>query len=193
MKKYLNKTIIIGAILLILGIILPLIISLFTPKNQTSVGIIGGADYPTLDLTFFYWQRSFYSTISRFGFATIIWGIINHIFSKSVKENCTVKSNLLSLSLSASLACALYCFFAATFSEIHKNPLSHLWGSYGFAVGCIFSLFILVFLIISYIISKKTIRIIYDTTILVLFFYPFITLGNNIYNLLSDIAWEIYH
>lgn len=187
MKKLLNTTIIIGALLSILGVVFPLAGWLITPQSQGSVGIIGGAGFPTLELKYLFWQRSFYFTITRFGLAILICGVIARIFNKAVGENCTVKSSLLALGQSASLACGLCCFAAAIRTHITEKTLTNICGEIGLFISLVVSLVILGLYIFLYFKDKKYKRIIFDALITILFFGAFLALGNNIYDLLSNI------
>ncbi len=189
MKKYLNTTIIIGAALSVLGIIMPFIILLLTPKDESSVGIIGGASYPTYS---FLWQRSIFSLITTFGIATLLLGIIFRIFNKTVSENCTIKTNLFALGLSAFSAFGLYCFVCFAISSPSKNPIALPASVIGLLISFIALITLLVLYIITYIKDKKYKRIIFDIIIIILFWLAFLKLISYTHSFLSVILWEIY-
>ena len=193
MRKYFNSFVFVGVALAIAGIIIPLLILLFTPQNQSSVGIIGGAGTTTLEMLIFQWRMSFYYTITRFGLATLIWGIVYQKFNKTIKENCTAMSCIISLGISASLAFSVYCFFVGAASEISKNPLSYRFGTIGVWVGL--AVFVAVFILytVLYLKNKKYKRIIFDIFIIVLSWEPIILLRGNIHDLLSYVARLIYN
>ncbi len=183
MKKAFNITIIIGASLSLLGIILPLIFGFF----QTPVGIIGGAGMGALKLQYIFWQRSFYFTITRLGITILICGIIARIFSKTVCQSCTLKSSLLSLGLSASLVCGIYCFASAIRSDLYEKNLSNICGEIGIFVSLFAFIALLIIYLFFYIKDKKYKRIIFDVIVIILFCGVFLQLGNNIENVLSSI------
>lgn len=188
MKKYFNTAILIGAILMLVGIALPLISALLIPKDVASIGIIGGADVPTsMYLTYQFWLGSFNYTITRLGFAVVLTGVLSRIFNKTICENCTVKTSLYALGVSIFSACGFYCFFETFLLDLRDNPLSFSVCKIGFIISIILCIFLLVLYIISYIKDKKYKRIIFDTVIIILYFGAFVDLASRIHSLLSSI------
>ena len=186
MKKFFNSAILIGILLILVGIVLTIITALVSTQNTE---IIGGADFPTLlyKLSYYRWRNSFCFTITRFGIAILVYGIIVKIFNKTEKENCSIKSSLLALGESASLACCLYCFSAAIRTHITEKTLTNICGEIGFFASLLIGSVFFVLYIIFYFKDKKYKRIIFDAIITILFFGAFLALGNNIYDLLSNI------
>ena len=86
MKKFSIATIIIGAFLIITGVLTPWISLLLMPPAP-SVGIIGGADGPTaIFLTSTLWIDSIYGRIIICGSIILIIGIIILIINKLNKK-----------------------------------------------------------------------------------------------------------
>ena len=85
MKKFSIIAIIIGALLIISGIVTPWISLLLMPPAP-SVGIIGGADGPTAILTYSLWAGSIYGKLAFWGVVALIVGVVLLIISKFKKK-----------------------------------------------------------------------------------------------------------
>ena len=86
MKKFSIISIIIGALLIISGILIPRISYLLMPPTP-SVGIIGGADGPTaIFLTSTLWINSIYGRLIILGILALIVGVVLLIISKFKKK-----------------------------------------------------------------------------------------------------------
>ena len=86
MKKFSIISIIIGALLIIGGIVTPWISLLLMPPTL-SVGIIGGADGPTaIFVTSTLWINSIYGKITILGVIALIVGVVFLIISKFKKK-----------------------------------------------------------------------------------------------------------
>ncbi len=85
MKKISIISIIIGALLLIGGIVTPWISLLLMPPTP-SVGIIGGADGPTAILTYSLWASSIYGKLAFLGVVSLIVGVVLLIISRFKKK-----------------------------------------------------------------------------------------------------------
>lgn len=86
MKKFSIIAIIIGALLIISGIVTPWISLLLMPPAP-SVGIIGGADGPTaIFVTSSLWINSIYGRITILGVIALIVGVVLLIISKFKKK-----------------------------------------------------------------------------------------------------------
>ncbi len=96
-------TLLTGVLFLIIGVIIPFI----TLKNYTyqngGIGIIGGADTPTYEFVVFRILNGWPFVTILFGSALIVSALFCLIFSKTVKNNCSIKTTVLSLGLSAIL------------------------------------------------------------------------------------------
>lgn len=80
LKKFSIITIIIGALMLIVGVA-PLLLSFLVVPNTPSVGIIGGADFSaTLRITYIFWTGSFYHHLA-------FWGVVLLIISNFRKKD----------------------------------------------------------------------------------------------------------
>lgn len=87
MKKISIITIVIGALLTVLGIFSPLISALLIPDNTAYVGIIGGADGPTaIFLTYSLWAGSIYGKLTFWGIVSLIVGVVLLIVNKLKKK-----------------------------------------------------------------------------------------------------------
>ncbi len=87
MKKLSIISIIIGALLIIISIVTPLISVLLIPTTTPSIGIIGGADGPTaIFLTSSLWINSIYGKLTILGVIALIVGVILLIISKNKKN-----------------------------------------------------------------------------------------------------------
>lgn len=85
MKKFSIITIIIGAVLIISGIVTPMISLLFMPPAP-SIGIIGGADGPTAILTYSLWSGSIYGKLAFWGVVALVIGLVLLIIYKLKKK-----------------------------------------------------------------------------------------------------------
>ncbi len=86
MKKFSIITIIISALLIVLGIASPLISALLIPKDAASIGIIGGADGPTAILLTSTLLSSVYGKLITLGVIALIVGVVLLIISKFKKK-----------------------------------------------------------------------------------------------------------
>ena len=86
MKKFSIITIIIGALMLLVGIAPLFLFNFLVMPNNPSFGIIGGADFPTLNITYIYWAGSFYHHLAFWGVVALIVGVVLLIISKFKKK-----------------------------------------------------------------------------------------------------------
>ena len=129
LKQMSLLTLLTGVLFSIIGVIIPFI----TLKNYTyqngAIGIIGGADTPTYEFVVFRILNGWPFVTILFGSALIISALFCLIFSKTVKNNCSVKTTVLSLGLSAvgaaGLVCAFLWFTIVSFGEMSKHPIEY--------------------------------------------------------------------
>lgn len=127
-KIYSSIALISGLVLVLASVLIPIIkFSNYTAQNG-SVGIIGGADTPTL---LFLLQYSDGSLLFSFilGLTLFLSGGFCLIFKRVVINNCRLKTTALSLIISLIGASGLVCFFVwysiVAFHEMPKHPLSY--------------------------------------------------------------------
>lgn len=129
LKQISLLTLLTGALFLIIGAIVPFI----TLQNYTSqngaIGIIGGADTPTYEFVVFRILNGWPFVAILFGITLIVSALFCLIFSKTVKNNCNIKTTALSLGLSAvgaaGLVCAFLWFSIVSFGEMSKHPIEY--------------------------------------------------------------------
>ena len=169
MKKFSIASVLMGAVLLITSLVLPYVLTIVSFRNSPSIGIIGGADAPTLNLYRDNWLSSVHFPISLLGIAAIITGVISLIFKKSVCQSCTIKTSITALIISVASSIGFYCFLIYVFTTAIAGIIS-----------CFILLGVSVFLVIKYIISyitdKQYKRIIFDIGIIIIYFVPFLML-----------------
>ena len=129
LKQISLLTLLTGALFSIIGVIVPFI----TLQNYTSqngaIGIIGGADTPTYEFVVFRIMNGCLFIAILFGITLIVSALFCLIFSKTVKNNCNIKTTALSLGLSAvgaaGLVCAFLWFSIVSFGEMSKHPIEY--------------------------------------------------------------------
>ncbi len=123
MKKRAAIILSISAVVLLICVLVPSGV-LGASKNE-SVGIIGGADGPTvIMITGAFWDGVLPSFITL-SLSTVLCGLFCLLFSKAVKEHCALKTSGIALSLSACASLFFYCalLFASCF--IMTSPDKH--------------------------------------------------------------------
>ncbi len=126
MKKYAVTVFILSAILLLAGLHFNGILSTLLP--ETDVGIIGGADHPTVN----WYRRKMlnqpHGLLILFGTVGALISFLMLIFSRTVKKHCIFSTSATALGLSASVSLGAYslvifssCFFLTTPS---KHPIA---------------------------------------------------------------------
>lgn len=129
LKQISLLTLLTGALFSIIGVIVPFI----TLQNYTSqngaIGIIGGADTPTYEFVVYCIMNGFPFVAILFGITLFVSALFCLIFSKTVKNNCNIKTTVLSLGLSAvgaaGLVCAFLWFKIVSFGEMSKHPIEY--------------------------------------------------------------------
>ena len=128
-KTYSSIALILGLILVSASVLVPIIkISKFTAQNG-SIGIIGGADMPTLlfSLRYILGGQLLFTLI--LGLILFLCGGFRLIFGRSVINNCSIKTTALSLIISFFGASGLVCFFIwysiVVFHEMSMHPIAY--------------------------------------------------------------------
>ena len=155
LKQISLLTLLTGAMFSIIGVIVPFI----TLQNYTSqngaIGIIGGADTPTYEFVVFRIMNGWPFVAILFGITLIVSALFCLIFSKTVKNNCNIKTTALSLGLSAvgaaGLVCAFLWFSIVSFGEMSKHPIEYPV-SILLGIVCFFAFVVLIAL---YFIARK--------------------------------------
>ncbi len=193
MKKirlYALISLILGFLLIISSIVIPIIlISNYTASNG-SVGIIGGADSPTWFFLFYKLNGQF-TLIPILGIILFLAGLFCLIFTKTVLQNCTIKSTSLALIISlfgsSGFVCVLIWCVIIGFDPISNHPISYPAS----IAGGVLSLLAFIISIVFYIKSRKRnlklIGILIDVLTAALTLPFFIFLFIIIYNFLSSL------
>ena len=180
LKKFSIIGLVVGALAVLAGFGIPALTVLLSDLGGHSIGIIGGADLPTF--SFVFWRSELFVMLATFGIPLVLTSLFCLIFPNFVRENFSIKTTALALSISAvgglGLTCFLHCFFIAVFNEVSKHPIEY---PASIAVG-VLSLLAFFTLIVLYCVERsrklKAVGIILDilTSILYLpFFFLVIT------------------
>lgn len=140
-------TLLTGVLFSIIGVIVPLItLQIYTSQNG-AIGIIGGAGTPTYELVAFQFMNGWPFFAILFGITLIVASLFSLIFSKTVQNNCSIKTTALSLGLSAAgaagLVCAFLWFTIVSFGEMSKHPIAYP-ASVLIGILCFFAFIVLI-------------------------------------------------
>ena len=127
-KMYSSIALIAGLVLVLASVLIPIIkFSNYTAQNG-SVGIIGGADTPTL-LFLLQYSNGGLLFASILGLTLFLSGGFCLIFKRVVINNCRLKTTVLSLIISLFGATGLVCFFIwysiVAFHEMSMHPIAY--------------------------------------------------------------------
>ena len=127
-KIYSSIALISGLVLVLASVFIPIIkLSNYTAQNG-SIGIIGGADTPTLLFLLQYSDGGLLFT-SILGLTLFLSGAFCLIFKRVVINNCRLKTTVLSLIISLFGATGLVCFFIwysiVAFHEMSMHPIAY--------------------------------------------------------------------
>lgn len=100
LKSFSITSLIVGVFSLAAGLLLPVLVLLAQPSGG-SVGIIGGADMPTVFFITGIVLKRWPLCLILLGIALIITGLFSLVFSKTLREHCTPKMSALILASSA--------------------------------------------------------------------------------------------
>ena len=182
-------TLSVGVLLLIIGAIAPFIaLQTYTSQNGAT-GIIGGADTPTYEFVVFRLMNGWPFVAILFGIALAVSALFCLIFSKTVKNNCNIKTTALSLMLSAVGALGLVCvtlwIVIVSFGEMSRHPISY---PVSILLG-MFCFFMFLVLIALYFITRKknwSIKgIVIDVLTSILYLLPFFFAFEYLYETLT--------
>lgn len=128
-KIYSSIALISGLVLVLTSVLIPIIkFSNYTAQNG-SIGIIGGADMPTLlfSLRYVLGGQLLYAFV--LGLTLFLSGGFCLVFKRVVINNCSLKTTALSLIISFFGASGLACFFIwysiVAFLEISMHPIAY--------------------------------------------------------------------
>lgn len=187
-KIYSSIALISGLLLALVSVLVPIIkINEFTAQNG-SIGIIGGADKPTLLFLLKYSDGHLLFALIL-GLTLSLCGGFCLIFKSTVINNCRLKTTALSLIISFFGASGLSCFFIwysiVAFHEMSKHPLSYQLS----IIGGMGSLIAFVATIVFYVRARKdnlkVKGIIVDIITSIITLPTFFWLCAEIYNLLQ--------
>ena len=182
-------TLSVGVLLLIIGAIAQFIaLQTYTSQNGAT-GIIGGADTPTYEFVVFRLMNGWPFVAILFGIALAVSALFCLIFSKTVKNNCNIKTTALSLMLSAVGALGLVCvtlwIVIVSFGEMSRHPISY---PVSILLG-MFCFFMFLVLIALYFITRKknwSIKgIVIDVLTSILYLLPFFFAFEYLYETLT--------
>ena len=118
-----------GLLLVVICVIVPLILMQNYTSQNGAIGIIGGADGPTASYITFNLMKGRTLCSLVIGITLIISGLFCLVFSKTIKNNCNIKTSALSLGLSAVVALGLVCAFLwvtiVSFGAMSKHPIEY--------------------------------------------------------------------
>ncbi len=201
LKKYSWINFGLGTLFLLTYITLPVILFRITSAEHGSIGIIGGADnLTTLFLTYRFALEDV-SFLLFLGLVLFIGGLFCLVFSKTVLENCTLKTTALSLGISLVGAMGLYCFIrrltiVACENWIEPIELYPIEYPASIMVGLL-ALVVFVFLIVIYCKLRKRIfsvkGLVIDILTSILVFPFFLKLGIYIHEYLSYCLYSNFH
>jgi len=177
----------VGAVILFFSVVLPMLTLM--NSDQGSIGIIGGADGPTAQFITFRFLIAPHMMKICFGATLLIAGLFCLVFSKTVKESCSIKTTALSLGISAAGGAGLYCLMIwviiAGFAGISRHPIT-----YPASIICgLISFALFIMLIVFYIKQRKAYKsvkgVIIDVLTSILFLPAFFCGFEWLYRLLA--------
>lgn len=197
-----KKDIIFSISAIVLGIIPFVILAIialtdFASLGNENLGIIGGVDGPTAALRVQWALNNFirdnpvFACFLYIALPLILSGAFYLIFTKIVKQNCTLKTSAVALGISAAGGLGLYCFFSLAiidaFNSVGESPIL-------FPVARIFgvlSLITFIGLIVLYVLLRKkkmSIKgMVLDVIISVIFLPSFFCIFACAHQVLSDL------
>ena len=197
MKKFRTYSYVVlgSGLFLVLVSILILAIEFINVSQNGGIAIIGGAVLPTLRITLRIISSDFWFTII-IGLTIVVCAAFCLIFSKTVMNNCTLKTTAVSLGISLAGLSGLYCYLQwysiVVFHEISRHPIRYpasiIIGLLSFAA--------FVFLIVLYFRLRKqkfSIKgILIDVATSLIVFLPFSIIITIISNFVSDVLLGFY-
>lgn len=120
LKRYALWVLLSGIGVFLLGFVIP-----FVTARHASMGIVGGADWPTYQFLLNGWPIAF----MLLGISAVISSGVCLVFSKTVNKHCNIKTSAISLGLSGVGALGVYCVFwwfsMAAFGEASRHPVEY--------------------------------------------------------------------
>ena len=156
LKRNAIVLLILGAIIFLAGIMVPIISMKIYTAQHGAIGIIGGADTPTMYFMAFRLMNGLPFVAILFGITLIVSAGFCLIFSNTVKKHCNINTSVISLGLSGfgalGLICAFLWFSIVSFGETLKNPIEYPV-SILLGIVCFFAFLVL---IVVYLKLRKT-------------------------------------
>ena len=190
LKKFSIIGLIIGALALLAGFGTPAL-TVLLPELSGDIGIVGGADLPTFSFAF--WSSGVFVLLATFGVTLVLISIFCLAFPKFIRENCGIKTTVLSLLISAvgcmGLLCLIEFLAIVSFGGTKRHPIAY---PATIAVG-ILCLVLFLTLFVLYCIARKG-----ETRILGVVFDVFTGGMFMLFFLLSEagaieLARDVYH
>lgn len=146
LKRFSFVSLLVGALAFLVGLIVPMIAY---AMHDGAIGIIGGADTPTYRFIVFQRMYGLPFIAILFGVTVVITALFCLIFPNTVKNNCSIKTTVLSMGISVvgalGLVCAFVWFSIVTFGKMSKFPIEYP-ASVLLGVLCFFAFIVLIVL-----------------------------------------------
>ena len=122
LKRYALWVLLLGIGVFLLGFMIP-----FVTARHLSMGIVGGADWPTYQFLLSHAFNGWPIAFILLGISVVISSGFCLLFSKTVNKHCNIKTSAISLGLSgvgaAGLVCAFWCFAIGALGGVSKHPI----------------------------------------------------------------------
>ena len=120
MKKSALIVLIVSLLLVFVGLHFTGLLSARLPDSD--IGIIGGANHPTVNFYIRKMINSAYGLLILFGIPTAFCSLFALIFSRAVKKNCSLPTAATAISLSACASLGIYLLFVFAMCFIMTSP-----------------------------------------------------------------------
>ena len=128
LKRYALWVLLSGIGVSLVGLLTP-IVYLRIAMHGGSMGIVGGADWPTYWFILSHLYDGWAIVLILLGISVVISSGFCLVFSKTVSTHCNIKTSAISLGLSGVGALGVYCVFwwvaIAAFGEASKHPVEY--------------------------------------------------------------------
>lgn len=118
---------------------IPVIFVLVNPAQSSSLGIIGGADTPTINFIMSCLVGTWQGLCFMLGVPLVLTALFAIIFKKTVSNHCSLKTTITALLISAmagaEAGCFINCFLIAAMGQMHKHPIQYPWSVAGTTVA----------------------------------------------------------
>lgn len=126
-------------VLCILVAAIPIILVLTNFGGANDIGIIGGADTPTINFIMSCLVGTWQGLCFMLGVPLVLTALFAIIFKKTVSNHCSLKTTITALLISAMVGaeagCFINCFLIAATGQMHKHPIQYPWSVAGTTVA----------------------------------------------------------